>query len=320
MREKLQELLPEARIVVGHGQLPERELERVMREFTQQKHNLLLCSTIIETGIDNPHANTIVINRADKFGVAQLHQLRGRVGRSHHQAYAYLLTDQDAKPSAQAKRRLEAIQAMEELGSGFFLAMHDLEIRGAGEVLGENQSGEIHEVGFALYTNMLNAAVRALKEGKAVPDLTQPLGVTSEINLHFPALLPDAYCPDVHERLTLYKRLANCEDEDELRALQEELVDRFGELPQQALSLVETHRLRLAGRPLGVVKLDAGDKAVQLQLTPNPPIDPADIILLIQQDRTFKLAGPDKLAWQKPTATLKERVAAVKELFRRLKP
>ncbi|MBU0750781.1 MAG: transcription-repair coupling factor [Gammaproteobacteria bacterium] len=320
MREKLATLLPEARIVIGHGQLPERELERVMREFTQQKHNLLLCSTIIETGIDNPHANTIVINRADKFGLAQLHQLRGRVGRSHHQAYAYLLTDQDAKPSAQAKRRLEAIQAMEELGSGFFLAMHDLEIRGAGEVLGESQSGEIHEIGFALYTSMLNAAVKALKDGKAVPDLTQPLSVTSEINLHFPALLPDAYCPDVHERLTLYKRLANCDGEEELRALQEELIDRFGDLPQQALALLETHRLRLLGKPLGVVKLDAGAASIQLQLTPNPPIDPADIILLIQNDRAFKLAGPDKLAWQKPTATLKDRVQAVKELFKRLKP
>jgi transcription-repair coupling factor (superfamily II helicase) len=160
VRERLAKLLPEARIVVGHGQLPERELERVMREFTQQRHNLLLCTTIIETGIDNPHANTIIINRADKFGLAQLHQLRGRVGRSHHQAYAYLLTDRSAKPSAQAQRRLEAIQAMEELGSGFFLAMHDLEIRGAGEVLGESQSGEIQEIGFNLYTSMLNAAVR----------------------------------------------------------------------------------------------------------------------------------------------------------------
>jgi transcription-repair coupling factor (superfamily II helicase) len=195
MKERLETLLPEARIVVGHGQLPERELERVMREFTQQKHNLLLCSTIIETGIDNPHANTIVINRADKFGLAQLHQLRGRVGRSHHQAYAYLLTHEDAKPTAQAKRRLEAIQAMEELGSGFFLAMHDLEIRGAGEVLGESQSGEIHEVGFAMYTNMLNAAVRALKAGEKVPDLTQPLAITSEINLRVPALLTSDYCP-----------------------------------------------------------------------------------------------------------------------------
>ena len=319
MRERLERLLPEARVVVGHGQLPERELERVMREFTQQKHNLLLCSTIIETGIDNPHANTIIIDRADKFGLAQLHQLRGRVGRSHHQAYAYLLTHEEAKPTAQAQRRLEAIQAMEELGSGFFLAMHDLEIRGAGEVLGESQSGEIHEVGFALYTNMLNAAVKALKDGKTIPDLTAPLSVTSEIDLRLPALLPDDYCPDVHERLTLYKRLANCEAEDDLRAMQEELIDRFGEPPAQALALLETHRLRLAGKPIGVAKLDAGPASIQLQLVPNPPIDPVNVILLIQSDRAFKLAGPDKLVWKKETATLKDRVAAVKELFRRLR-
>ena len=319
MKARLEGLLPEARIVVGHGQLPERELERVMREFTQQKHNLLLCSTIIETGIDNPHANTIVIDRADKFGVAQLHQLRGRVGRSHHQAYAYLLTDEHAKPSAQAQRRLDAIQAMEELGSGFFLAMHDLEIRGAGEVLGENQSGEIHEVGFALYTNMLNAAVRALKDGKQIPDLTQPLAVTAEINLRAPALLPDAYCPDVHERLTLYKRLANCETEDELRTMQEELIDRYGEMPAQTQALIETHRLRLLGKPLGIAKLDAGPNSIQLQFVPKPPVDPSVIIRLIQNDRNIKLAGQDKLTWQKATSTLKERVGAVKELFNRLK-
>nr|WP_220637264.1 transcription-repair coupling factor [Georgfuchsia toluolica] len=318
MRERLQKLLPEARIVIGHGQLPERELERVMREFTQQKHNLLLCSTIIETGIDNPHANTIVINRADRFGLAQLHQLRGRVGRSHHQAYAYLLTHEDAKPTPQAQRRLDAIQAMEELGSGFFLAMHDLEIRGAGEVLGEEQSGEIHEIGFALYTNMLNAAVKALREGKAVPDLTQPLDVTSEINLRAPALLPNDYCPDVHERLTLYKRLANCGNEDELRELQEELIDRFGDLPPQASVLIETHKLRIATRPLGVAKLDAGPQAIQLQFVPNPPIDAGKIIRLIQSDRAFKLAGQDKLIWKKETPALKERVAAIRELLKKL--
>jgi len=320
MKERLHTLLPEARIVVGHGQLPERELERVMREFTQQKHNLLLCSTIIETGIDNPHANTIVINRADKFGLAQLHQLRGRVGRSHHQAYAYLLTHEDAKPTPQAKRRLDAIQAMEELGSGFFLAMHDLEIRGAGEVLGESQSGEIHEIGFALYTNMLNAAVRALKAGEKMPNLTQPLSITSEINLRVPTLLTNDYCPDVHERLTLYKRLANCDSEDELRAMQEELIDRYGEMPAQTLALMETHRLRLAGRVLGLAKLDAGPKAIQLQFAPNPPIDPAKIIRLLQSDRSFRLAGQDKLLWQKSSANLKERVGAVKELFNKLKP
>ncbi len=318
MRDRLQKLLPEARIVVGHGQLPERELERVMREFTQQKHNLLLCSTIIETGIDNPHANTIVIARADKFGLAQLHQLRGRVGRSHHQAYAYLLTDENAKPSTQAQRRLDAIQAMEELGSGFFLAMHDLEIRGAGEVLGENQSGDIHEIGFAMYANMLNAAVHALKAGKAIPDLTQPLSITSEINLRFPALLPDAYCPDVHERLTLYKRLANCTDGEALQAMQEELIDRYGEMPAQTQALIETHRLRLLGKPLGVTKLDAGPQSIQLQFVKNPPIEPLTIIQLIQTDRAFKLAGPDKLGWTKATAVLKERVAAIKDLFKRL--
>ena len=318
MRDRLSRLLPEARIVVGHGQLAERELERVMREFTQQKHNLLLCSTIIETGIDNPHANTIIINRADRFGLAQLHQLRGRVGRSHHQAYAYLLTHEEAKPTAQAQRRLDAIQAMEELGSGFFLAMHDLEIRGAGEVLGEDQSGEIHEVGFALYTSMLNAAVAALKQGGPIPDLTAPLSITSEIDLRTPALLPNDYCPDVHERLTLYKRLANCDSEDELRTMQEELIDRFGDMPAQCRALIETHRLRLLGRAIGVAKLDAGPNAIQLQLIPKPPIDPQQVIRLIQSDRNLKLAGPDKLVWQKPTTSLQDRLAAVRELFQRL--
>ena len=314
MRERLAKLLPEARIVVGHGQLPERELERVMREFTQQRHNLLLCSTIIETGIDNPHANTILINRADKFGLAQLHQLRGRVGRSHHQAYAYLLTDRSAKPSAPAQRRLEAIQAMEELGSGFFLAMHDLEIRGAGEVLGEAQSGEIQEVGFSLYTAMLNAAVQALREGRE-PDLEQPLGVASEINLHAPALLPDAYCSDVHERLTLYKRLANCETTEELQRLQEELIDRFGELPAQARTLVESHRLRLLARPLGIARIDAGESVIKLQFAPNTPLDPALVIRQVQQDRRWKLSGPDRLDVILETASLSERTAAIREII-----
>jgi transcription-repair coupling factor (superfamily II helicase) len=207
---------------------------------------------------------------------------------------------------------------MEELGSGFFLAMHDLEIRGAGEVLGESQSGEIHEIGFALYTNMLNAAVHALKKGEAVPDLTQPLAVTSEINLHFPALLTSDYCPDVHERLTLYKRLSNCETDDELRLLQEELIDRFGEMPGQTLALLETHRLRIAGRALGVARLDAGPAAIQLQFVPNPPIDPAGIIRLLQSERGFKLSGQDRLLWQKPTSSLKERSVAVRDLFNKL--
>ena len=317
MQSRLEKLLPEARIVVGHGQLPERELERVMREFTQQKHNLLLCSTIIETGIDNPHANTIIINRADKFGLAQLHQLRGRVGRSHHQAYAYLLTHEDAKPSKQATRRLEAIQMMEELGSGFFLAMHDLEIRGAGEVLGENQSGEIHEIGFALYTRMLNSAVKALKEGKE-PDLGHALDIKSTIDLSTPALLPEAYAPDVHERLTLYKRLANTENLDELQELQEELIDRFGELPPQAQALMETHRLRILADPLGILKIEASAHAIQLHFSANAPIDPLHLMALIQQDRHLKFAGPEKLNWKRASSSLRERVQLIRELLKKL--
>jgi len=317
MREKLEKLVPEARIVVGHGQMNERELERVMRDFTGQRANLLLCTTIIETGIDNPHANTILINRSEKFGLAQLHQLRGRVGRSHHQAYAYLLVQDEKAMTKQARQRLEAIQHMEELGSGFYLAMHDLEIRGAGEVLGESQSGEMQEIGFNLYSDMLNRAVAALKLGKE-PDLTQPLRLDSEINLHTPALLPNAYCPDVHERLTLYKRLANCSDDDEISALQEELIDRFGDLPPQGASLIASHRLRLLAKPLGVQKLDASSDQIVLQFIPNPPIEPMNIINLIQKNRSYKLAGQDKLALVRHSPTLGDKVANIKEMIRAL--
>ncbi|MFZ2855360.1 MAG: transcription-repair coupling factor [Rhodocyclaceae bacterium] len=317
MREKLTKLLPEARIVVGHGQMNERELERVMRDFTQQRANLLLCTTIIETGIDNPHANTILINRAEKFGLAQLHQLRGRVGRSHHQAYAYLLTHDEGALTKQARQRLEAIQMMDELGAGFYLAMHDLEIRGAGEVLGDSQSGEMQEVGFNLFTEMLNRAVTALKLGKE-PDLTQPLGLATEINLHTPALLPNDYAPDVHERLTIYKRLANCNAAEELDDLQEELIDRFGELPVQGQSLLATHRVRLLAKPLGIVKLDATSEQIVVQFEANPPIEPIRIINLIQKDRNYKLAGQDKLALKRHCATLADRVAAVKDIIHRL--
>lgn len=318
VRESLEELLPEARIVIGHGQLPERELERVMRDFTTQKANLLLCTTIIETGINIPTANTIIINRADRFGLAQLHQLRGRVGRSHHQAYAYLLTDAHAKPTAQAQKRLEAITMMEELGSGFYLAMQDLEIRGAGEVLGENQSGEIQQVGVSLYTEMLKRAVRDLQQGKE-PDLTQPLEVVSEINLHAPALLPNDYCSDVQERLTLYKRLANCESEDDLQALQEELIDRFGEMPPQTRTLLETHRLRMLVKPFGVAKMDASETQISIQFGQHAPIDPVKVIMLIQKDKTIKMSGPDKLIRKVSTPDLKQRVAAVRALLEAVK-
>ena len=321
MRDKLAKLLPEARIVVGHGQMSERELERVMRDFTQQRANLLLCTTIIETGIDNPHANTIIIDRADKFGLAQLHQLRGRVGRSHHQAYAYLLTRADADGkiglTKQARQRLEAIQAMEELGAGFYLAMHDLEIRGAGEILGENQSGAMQEIGFSLYSEMLNRAVSALRQGKEA-NLIEPLGIATEINLHTPTLLPSDYAPDVHERLTLYKRLANCTSPDEIAAMQEELIDRFGELPPQAQALLESHRLRLRCRPLGIIKLDATANGVNVQFEPKPPIDPIIIIDLIQKNRSYKLAGQDRLSLVRPCPTLAERIAATRELLKQL--
>ncbi|MDR2925779.1 MAG: transcription-repair coupling factor [Azoarcus sp.] len=314
MRSELEKLLPEARIAVGHGQLPERELERVMRDFTQQRTNLLLCTTIIETGIDIPTANTIVINRADRFGLAQLHQLRGRVGRSHHQAYAYLLTDADAKPSAQAKRRLEAISMMEELGSGFYLAMHDLEIRGAGEVLGDQQSGEIAQVGFSMYSEMLKRAVRALQSGQE-PGIESPLDAISEINLHAPALLPTDYCPDVQERLTLYKRLASSDTEDELIGLREELVDRFGKLPPQTQALIETHRLRQFLRPWHILKLDASPKQIAIQFGKNAPIDPVKVILLVQQNKHTRMSGPDRLVRQADLPDLRQRVEETKRLL-----
>ena len=256
MREKLERILPEARIAIAHGQMRERDLEQVMRDFYHQRFNVLLCTTIIETGIDVPSANTIIMNRADRFGLAQLHQLRGRVGRSHHQAYAYLLTAPDATLTPSAKKRLEAIQLMEDLGVGFHLAMHDLEIRGAGEMLGDSQSGEMHEIGFNLYTEMLNSAVKSLKAGKE-PDIDAPLHVTTEINLHAPALLPNNYCADVHERLVLYKRLAHCEDIAALDSLHEELIDRFGLPPEQTKALLDTHRLRILAKPLGITRIDA---------------------------------------------------------------
>ncbi len=321
MRDKLSRLLPEARIAIAHGQMRERELERVMREFTQQRHNILLCSTIIETGIDNPHANTILINRADKFGLAQLHQLRGRVGRSHHQAYAYLLTPEEEALGTQARKRLEAIQMMEELGSGFYLAMHDLEIRGAGEVLGDSQSGEIQEIGFSLYTQMLERAVRALKAGKIV-DLEQPIDLTTEINLHVPALLPDAYCSDVHERLTLYKRLSNCEAKEELDAMHEELVDRFGQMPEPARALVECHALRILAKPLGISRVDATHEAVVMQFGKDTidkgAVDGAKIIDLMQKRRNWRLAGPEKLRVEAKLPTWQERVQATKDAFKAL--
>ncbi|HSV55060.1 MAG TPA: transcription-repair coupling factor [Burkholderiaceae bacterium] len=316
-RQKLEEILPEARIAVAHGQMPERELERVMRDFVAQRYNLLLCSTIIETGIDVPTANTIVMSRADKFGLAQLHQLRGRVGRSHHQAYAYLMVPDTEGLTKQASQRLEAIQQMEELGSGFYLAMHDLEIRGAGEVLGENQSGNMLEVGFQLYNEMLSEAVRSLKAGKE-PDLLSPLSVTTEINLHAPALLPSDYCGDVHLRLSFYKKLATAKTPEQIDGLLEEIVDRFGKLPAQAQTLIDVHRLRVLAKPYGVVKVDAAPGVIHITFKPNPPIDSLRIIELVQKNRHIKLAGNEKLRIERELKEPKDRAQMVRDVLRSL--
>ncbi len=314
-KEKLEKILPEARVAIAHGQLRERELEHVMRDFYHQRSNLLLCTTIIETGIDIPTANTIIMNRADRFGLAQLHQLRGRVGRSHHQAYAYLLTDADRKITTQAQKRLDAIQLMEDLGAGFHLAMHDLEIRGAGELLGDGQSGEMQAIGFNMYSDMLNHAVKQLKSGTE-PDLDAPLGVTTEINLHTPALLPGDYCHDVHERLVIYKRLANCNDEEALDMMQEELIDRFGLLPSAGEALIGCHRLRIAAKPLGIIKVDASDAAIQLQFNPKADIDPLKLINLLQRDKRCRMNGPEKLRISVELGNLNHRIDLVQEILK----
>jgi transcription-repair coupling factor (superfamily II helicase) len=316
-KAQLEAFLPEARIAIAHGQMPERELERVMRDFVAQRFNVLLCSTIIETGIDVPTANTILMSRADKFGLAQLHQLRGRVGRSHHQAYAYLLVPELEGLSKQAQQRLDAIQQMEELGSGFYLAMHDLEIRGAGEVLGDNQSGNMMEVGFQLYNEMLAQAVKSLKEGKE-PDLLSPLSITTEINLHHPALLPDDYCGDIHLRLSFYKKLATAQNNDQIDRLHEELVDRFGKLPHQAQTLIDVHRLRVLARPYGVAKIDAAPGVIIISFRPNPPIDAMRILELVQKNRHIRLAGNDKLRIERELPEATARVQMVRDVLRHL--
>jgi transcription-repair coupling factor (superfamily II helicase) len=316
-RAKLEELLPEARIAVAHGQMPERQLEAVMRDFVAQRTNLLLCSTIIETGIDVPTANTIVMSRADKFGLAQLHQLRGRVGRSHHQAYAYLLVPDLEGLTKHAQQRLDAIQAMEELGSGFYLAMHDLEIRGAGEVLGENQSGNMLEVGFQLYNEMLSEAVRCLKAG-IEPDLLNPLNVATDINLHAPALLPDDFCGDVHLRLSFYKKLATAKTTEQIDGLMEEIIDRFGKLPPQAKTLIDVHRLRVISQPYGVLKVDAAPGIITITFKKDPPIDAMKIIALIQKNKHIRLAGNEKLRIERALPEAADRAKMVRDVLRNL--
>ncbi|HEY3520452.1 MAG TPA: transcription-repair coupling factor [Rhodanobacteraceae bacterium] len=291
----LEKLVPDARIRIAHGQMHERELEQAMLDFHRQRFNVLVCTTIIESGIDVPTANTIVIDRADRFGLAQLHQLRGRVGRSHHRAYAYLIVPDRKAMTADAEKRLDALAALEELGAGFTLATHDLEIRGAGELLGEEQSGQIEEIGFSLYTELLERAVRALKSGK-LPDFDFADERETEIELHLPALIPDDYLPDVHARLTLYKRIAGARDEPALRELQVEMIDRFGLLPQQVKNLFAVAALKLRATPMGIRKLDLGPGGGRMFFRDRPDIEPMTILRLIQQQPcAYKLDGQDKL-------------------------
>ena len=317
---EVQELMPEARVGIAHGQMPERELEQVMADFHKQRFNVLVCTTIIETGIDIPTANTIIIDRADRFGLAQLHQLRGRVGRSHHRAYAYLIVPDRKSITADAEKRLEALASLEELGAGFTLATHDLEIRGAGELLGDEQSGQIQEIGFGLYTELLDRAVRALKSGK-VPDFDLSSEHETEVELHLPALIPDDYLPDVHARLTLYKRIASARDDDHLRDLQVEMIDRFGLLPDSTKTLFALAGLKLMATPLGIRKLDFGPNGGRITFRPNlnenpPEIDPMAIIKLVQSlPRVYKLDGQDKLRISLDLPGATERIRSAQEVL-----
>ncbi len=313
--QALAELLPEARIAVGHGQMRERELEQIMLDFYHQRCNLLLCTTIVESGIDVPAANTIIIDRADKLGLAQLHQLRGRVGRSHHQAYAYLLTPERAAMTADAVKRLEAIESLEDLGAGFTLATHDLEIRGAGELLGESQSGQIQEIGFALYLEMLERAVAALKAGE-IPDFDEPIHRGPEVDLHVPALLPETYMPDVHLRLVLYKRIAAAGDTDQLRELQVEMIDRFGLLPEPAKNLFRIAEFKLLAAALGLRKLDIGPGGGVLTFGPKPAADPAVVIRYVQlRSKTHRFDGPQKIRFIQKLDKDEQRFEAAEQIL-----
>ncbi|WP_277052142.1 transcription-repair coupling factor [Zestomonas thermotolerans] len=315
---ELAELVPEARIGIGHGQMRERDLEQVMSDFYHKRFNVLVASTIIETGIDVPSANTIIIERADKFGLAQLHQLRGRVGRSHHQAYAYLLTPPRRQMTEDAQKRLEAIANAQDLGAGFVLATHDLEIRGAGELLGEGQSGQIQAVGFTLYMEMLERAVKAIQKGEQ-PNLEQPLGGGPEINLRVPALIPEDYLPDVHARLILYKRIANAADEEALKELQVEMIDRFGLLPEPTRNLMRLTLLKLQADRLGIRKVDAGPQGGRIEFAQDTCVDPLTLIKLIQSaPNRYKFEGATLFKFQVPMERPEDRFNTLEALFERL--
>ncbi|MEM6998326.1 MAG: transcription-repair coupling factor [Pseudomonadota bacterium] len=313
--EEIEKLLPETRVEFAHGQMPEKQLENIMLDFYHRRFNVLVCTTIIETGIDVPTANTIIIDRADKFGLAQLYQLRGRVGRSHHRAYAYLIVPTRKAMTADAVKRLEAIEALEELGIGFTLATHDLEIRGAGEFLGEGQSGHIQEIGFGLYMDLLDRAVQAMKDGKQ-PELDRPLDHGAEIDLHVPALIPEDFLPDVHLRLIMYKRIASVKSGSELNDLKEEMIDRFGLLPEPVINLFEISNLKQKARPLGIRKIDLGLNGGRIFFEKKANIDPNAIIQLIQSDPTmYRLDGQDKLRIMMDLPDFESRINVLIYLF-----
>jgi len=320
MTAELAVLVPEARIEMAHGQMPERELERIMLDFYHQRFNILVCSTIIESGIDIPSANTIIINRADKLGLAQLHQLRGRVGRSHHRAYAYFMVPPKALISKDAVKRLEALEASGDLGAGFMLSSHDMEIRGAGELLGDEQSGQIQEIGFTLYTELLERAVSALKSGKQ-PELDAPMDKGPEVDLQASALIPEDYLPDIHARLVLYKRISSAENQQELRDLQVEMIDRFGLLPEPVKTLFSIAELKLRAEILGVKKIEANAAGGRIIFTATPNINADQLIMLIQtQAQCYKFDGADKLRFINPFETVTQKLEFITELLKKLTP
>ena len=316
--DKLHGLVPDARIAIGHGQMRERELEQVMSGFYHKRSNVLVCTTIIETGIDIPNANTIIMDRADKFGLAQIHQLRGRVGRSHHQAYAYLLTPHPTLLTADAKKRLQAISEAEDLGAGFILATHDLEIRGAGELLGDEQTGNMQTIGYSLYMEMLDQAVKAIQDGKT-PNMDRPLREGIEVNLHLPALIPSDYLPDVHMRLVLYKRISNAESDEQLRELQVEMIDRFGLLPDPSKNLFRVTMLKLQSEKLGIKKIDAGERGGKLEFDQDTTIDPGSIVELVQSEpHRYKLTTANQLTFQEAMVEPNTRFKRIERLLERL--
>lgn len=316
--KKIHELLPEAQLRIGHGQMSERELERVMRDFYHQRFNVLVCTTIIETGIDVPTANTMIINRADRFGLAQLYQLRGRVGRSHHRAYAYLLTPPKSLITADAAKRLEAIESLEELGAGFTLATHDLEIRGAGELLGSEQSGQIQEIGFSMYSQLLERAVKDLKSGRT-PDFDKPLKHGCEIDLRLPALIPEDYLADVHSRLVMYKRIANAANSEALDDLQVEMIDRFGLLPDSTKTLFRLTEIKLAAEALGIRKIEAGASNGRILFNPEPEVEPLALLKVIQSaSGQYRMDGAETLRFKADMTTAEQRFAVVEALVGQL--